>query len=164
MENKTIENHKIKTEEHQMRVDGHVLSEKTVTTFIEGRHSGMEDNYDATAIVEFSRSIENHQNRRLVVVKEHFKEGFITGKRVMESRVQSGNSYAQSSWWPFLSNRGQAPMENEVENGEPRHMTKDDREQFEKDWDKLSNLAFNQWPASFDTNPHLPPNFWFQIY
>ena len=129
MENKTIENHKIKTEEHLMRVDGHVLKEKTVTTFVEGRHSGMEDNYDATKIVEYSRSIDNHQNRRLVAVKEHLKEGFITGKRVMES---------------------------EVENGEPRHMTKDDMEQFEKDWDQLSKLALNQWPASFDTRPNLP--------
>ena len=129
MENKTIENHQIKTEEHFMRVDGHVLKEKTVTTSIEGRHSGMEDNYDATDIVEYSRSIENHQNRRLVVVTEHFKEGFITGKRVMESHV---------------------------ENGEARQMTKDDMEQFEKDWDQLSKLALNQWPASFDTHPNLP--------
>ena len=156
MENKTIENHQIKTEEHLMRVDGHVLKEKTVTTSIEGRHSGMEDNYDATEIVEYSRSIENHQNRRVVSVKEHFKEGFITGKRVIESHVQSGNSYAQSDGWPFLSNRGQALMESEVENGEPRQMTKDDLEQFEKDWDQLTKLALNQWPASFDTHPNLP--------
>ena len=133
MENKTIENHQIKTEEHLKRVDGHVLKEKMVTTSIEGRHSGMEDNYDATEIVEYSRSIENHQNRRLVVT-EHFKEGFITGKRDMESTVV------------YL----------EIENGEPRQMTKDDMEQFEKDWDKLSKLALNQWPASFDTHPNLP--------
>ena len=146
MENKTIENHQIKTEEHLMRVDGHVLKEKTVTTSIEGRHSGMEDNYDATDIVEHSRSIENHQNRRVVSVKEHFKEGFITGKRVMESHVQSGTSYAQS---------GRALMESEVENGEPRQMTNADVEQFEKDWDQLSKLALNQWPASFDTRPNL---------
>ena len=146
MENKTIENHQTKTEEHLMRVDGHVLKEKTVTTSIEGRHSGMEDNYDATDIVEHSRSIENHQNRRVVSVKEHFKEGFITGKRVMESHVQSGNSYAPS---------GQALMESEVENGEPRKMTKEDVETFEKDWDQLSKLALNQWPASFDTRPNL---------
>ena len=146
MENKTIENHQIKTEEHLMRVDGHVLKEKTVTTSVEGRHSGMKDNYDATDIVEYSRSIHNHQNRR-VVVKEHFKEGFITGKRVTESQVLSGNSYAQS---------GRALMESEVENGEPRQMTKDDMEQFEKDWDQLSKLALNQWPASFDTHPNLP--------
>ena len=146
MENKTIENHQIKTEEHLMRVDGHVLKEKTVTTSIEGRHSGMEDNYDSTEIVEYSRSIENHQNRRVVSVKEHFKEGFITGKRVMESHVRSGNSYAQS---------GRALMESEVENGEPRKMTKEDVETFEKDWDQLSKLALNQWPASFDTRPNL---------
>ena len=111
VENKTIENHKIKTEEHEMRVDGHVLKETKVTTFVEGRYSGMEENWDATEIVEYSRSIENHQNRRLVV-KEHFKEGFITGKRVMEC---------------------------EIENGEPRKMTKDDMEQFIRDWDRLSN-------------------------
>lgn len=132
MDNKTIENHQIKTEEHLKRVDGHVLKEKMVTTSIEGRHSGMKDNYDATEIVEYSRSIENHQNRRLVVT-EHFKEGFITGKRDMESTVNL-----------------------EIENGEPRQMTKEDMEQFEKDWVQLSKLALNQWPASFDTQPNLP--------
>ena len=132
MENKTIENHQIKTEEHLMRVDGHVLKEKTVTTFVEGRHSGMEDNYDATEIVEYSRCIENHQNRRLVVT-EHFKEGVITGKRDTESTVNL-----------------------EIENGEPRQMTNDDMEQFEEDWHRLSKLALNQWPASFDTHPNLP--------
>ena len=129
MENKTIEDHKIKTEEHEMRVDGHVLKEKTVTTFVGGRHSGMEDNWDATEIVEYSRSIENQQNRRLVV-KEHFKEGFITGNR-NETREM-------------------------IENGECWQMTKDDMEQFEKDWDHLSKLALNQWPAGFDTHPNLP--------
>ena len=128
MENKTIENHKIKTEEHEMRVNCHILTAKMVTTFIEGRHSGNAENWDATEVVEYSRTIENHQSRRCVV-KEHFKEGFITGKRSMDF---------------------------EVENGEPQKMTKDEMEQFEQDWDWLSKLALNQLPASFNTHPNRP--------
>ena len=113
MENKIIENHKIKTEEHDMLVDGHILKEKKVTTFIEGHHSGMEANWDATVegnwvateIVKYFRTIKNDQNRCLEVNK-HFREGFIT------------------------------------DNGDRRKMTEDEMDQFEKDWDKLFSLAF----------------------
>ena len=114
MENKIIENHTIMTEEHDMHVDGHILKEKKVTTFIEGRHSGMEGNWDATEIVKYFRSIENDQNRCLEVT-EHFREGFITGRNDRKSKI---------------------------ENGDSRKMTGDEMEQFENDWDKLSSLAF----------------------
>ena len=118
MENKIIENHKIKTEEHDMLVDGHILKEKKVTTFIEGHHSGMEANWDATVegnwdateIVKYFRTIKNDQNRCLEVTK-HFREVFITGHNVRK-------------------------------NGDRRKMTEDEMEQFENDWDKLSSLAF----------------------
>lgn len=114
MENKIIENHKIETVEHDMHVDGQILKEKKVTTFIEGRHSGMEGNWDAIEIVKYVRSIENDKNRCLEVT-EHFREGFITGRKDRKS---------------------------EIENGDPRKMTEDEIEQFENDWDKLSCLAF----------------------
>lgn len=115
MENKKIENHKIETVEHDMHVDGHILKEKKVTTFIEGRHSGMEGNWDATEIVRYFRSIESSKQNRCLEVTEHFREGFITGRKVMKS---------------------------EFENGDPRKMTGDEMKQFENDWDKLSSLAF----------------------
>ena len=36
MENKIIKDHTIKSDEHEMRVDGQFLKEKKVTTFIDG--------------------------------------------------------------------------------------------------------------------------------
>ena len=115
MENKKIENHAIKSEEHLMQVDGQVLKEKKITTFIEGRHSGMEDNWDAKEIVEITRRIENHESYRRLHITEHFIEGFITGYKVKDTDIKNGNL---------------------------RNMTEKEEEQFENDWDKFTNLAF----------------------
>ena len=86
MENKIIENHKIETVEYDMHVDGQILKEKKVTTFIEGRHSGM----DAIEIVKYFRSIEGDQNCCLEVT-EHFREGFITGHKDRMSEIENGD-------------------------------------------------------------------------
>ena len=115
MENKIIEDHTIESEEHEMRVDGQFLKEKKVTTFIDG---GCKDELDATEIAKLFRSIENDDQTRRLEITEDFCQGFITEFKAVEC---------------------------EIENGDPRHcrqMTEDEMEQFVKDWDRLSSLAF----------------------
>ena len=120
MENKMIKDHTIKSDEHEMRVDGQFLKEKKVTTFIDG----CKDELDATEIAKYFRSIENDGQTRHLEITENFCEGFITGFKAVEC---------------------------EIENGDPRHcrqMTEDEIEQFVKDWDRLSCLAF------LNSHPH----------
>ena len=74
---KAMDNHQVKTEERVMRVDGHILTEKKSTTFIEGFYSGRFHVVSKT-IVEYVRSIENNFGaKRTIKVIEHS----ITGKR-----------------------------------------------------------------------------------
>ena len=115
MENKRIKDHSIESEEHEMRVDGQFLKEKKVTTFIDG---GCKDELDATEIAKLFRSIEIDGQTRRLEITEDFCQGFITEFKAVEC---------------------------EIENGDPRHcrqMTEDEMEQFVKDWDRLSSLAF----------------------
>ena len=110
-----IKDHAIESEEHEMRVDGQVLKEKKVTTFI---HGGCKDELDATEIAKYFRSIENDGQTRRLEITEDFCQGFITEFKAVEC---------------------------EIENGDPRHcrqMTEDEMEQFVNDWDRLSSLAF----------------------
>ena len=110
-----IKDHTIESEEHEMRVDGHFLKEKKVTTFIDG---GCKDELDLTEIAKYFRSIENDGQTRRLKITEDFCHGFITEFKAVEC---------------------------EIENGDPRHcrqMTEDEMEQFVNDWDRLSSLAF----------------------
>ena len=110
-----IEDHAIESEEHEMRVDGQFLKEKKVITFIDGE---CKDELDATEIAKLFRSIENDGQTRRLEITEDFCQGFITEFKAVEC---------------------------EIENGDPRHcrqMTEDEIEQFVKDWDRLSSLAF----------------------
>ena len=109
-----IKDHAIESEEHEMRVDGQFLKEKKVTTFIDG----CKDELDVIEIAKYFRSIENDGQTRRLEITEDFCQGFITEFTAVEC---------------------------EIENGDPRHcrqMTEDEMEQFVKDWDRLSSLAF----------------------
>ena len=114
MENKIIEDHTIKSEEHEMRVDGQFLKETKVTTFVDG----CKDEFDATEIVKYFRTIENDVQTRRLEITENFCQGFITRFKAVECEIENGD----------LRNC--------------RQMTEDEIEQFVKDWDRLFSLAF----------------------
>ena len=114
MENKIIQDHSIMSDEHEMRVDGHFLKEKKVSTFIDG----CKDQPEATEIAKYFRIIENGDQTRRLEITENFCEGFITDFKAVECEIENGGP------------RNCRPM------------TEDEIEQFVQDWDRLSCLAF----------------------
>ena len=102
MEDKYTDDHEVKTEERQMRVEDHVLTDKKVTTFIEGHYSGRFS--DSKTIVEHTQIIENTLGKRSVKVTEHFINGYITGKRTVETEMTEEEMEQFENDWDKFSN------------------------------------------------------------